>query len=230
MQQLELSWQRVWSALRAAPAPGLFDRLLASYCEAHRRYHTLQHLRECLAALEPMLMQAEHPGEAEVALWFHDAAYDPRRQDNEHQSALWAGRELAAAGLPAGVQERVFSLVMATRHAAHPATRDECLVVDADLCILGASPQRFAEYEAQVRAEYAWVPQLQFLRARKAILQGFLAHPAIYATAYCRQRHEAQARRNLAQAVRELARAGGDNISGASTDSGDDPGHLRGGK
>ena len=46
---------------------------------------------------------------------------------------------------------------MATRHAALPAGGDEQLLVDIDLAILGASAARFAEYERQIRAEYAFV-------------------------------------------------------------------------
>jgi predicted metal-dependent HD superfamily phosphohydrolase len=33
------------------------------------------------------------------------------------------------------------------------------LLVDMDLAIQGAPPQRFADYEAQVQREYAWAPK-----------------------------------------------------------------------
>jgi len=47
---------------------------------------------------------------------------------------------------------------MATAHHDEPEGRDATLVVDIDLAILGTDPARFAEYEQQVRAEYAEVP------------------------------------------------------------------------
>jgi predicted metal-dependent HD superfamily phosphohydrolase len=197
MQLLQHSWQRAWSALNAAPAPGLFERLVDSYSEPHRCYHTLQHLSECIQGLQPALGLAEHAGEVEVALWFHDAIYELKRHDNEQQSAFWAQRELVAAGLEAPACERVYQLVMATQHAALPTSPDERLLVDIDLSILGAAPARFAEYEAQVRAEYAWVPGWLFRRKRKAILRAFLDRQAIYATEHFRLRYEAQARQNL---------------------------------
>ena len=65
------------------------ERLLARYAEPHRRYHSQQHLHECLVHLRPALHLTEHPGEVEIALWFHDAIYELKAQDNEAQSAQW---------------------------------------------------------------------------------------------------------------------------------------------
>lgn len=202
MHALANSWSRTWQAL-GTPAPaGLMEQLLARYAEPHRRYHSQQHLHECLAHLVPALHLAEHPGEIEIALWFHDAIYELKAQDNEAQSAQWAARELAAAGLAPEACERVVALVMATRHAALPPSGDAQLLVDVDLAILGAAPERFAEYERQIREEYAWVPGWIFRRKRRAVLRQFLERDPIYGTAHFRERLEAAARRNLAQAVR----------------------------
>lgn len=111
---------------------------------------------------------------------------------------------LLAAGADAAVQGRVERLIMATKHdAAEPAADapDQQLLVDIDLAILGAAPERFAEYGRQVRAEYGWVPGLVYRTKRKAVLKSFLARPRLYGTAHFRERYEAQARRNLAAAV-----------------------------
>ena len=40
---------------------------MTAWAEPQRRYHTIQHLRECLALLEPALDLALHPGEAVAA-------------------------------------------------------------------------------------------------------------------------------------------------------------------
>ena len=201
---LQRSWRRAWSEVGAnGSGEALRLRLADAWREPQRRYHTLQHLAECLAHLEPVRQLAGAPAEVELALWFHDAVYDVRGHDNEARSAAWTRDELLAAGL-ADAAGRVHDLVMATRHAALPETADEALLVDIDLAILGASEERFAQYEAQVRAEYAWVDDAVFRSRRRDVLTGFLARPTIYATAHFRALLEAAARTNLERSIARL--------------------------
>lgn len=195
----QAAWARAWADLGAAgDGADLRDALLTAYAESHRRYHTRQHLGECLAALDTVRHLARHPGEVAIALWFHDAVYDLQAHDNEQRSADRATAALQAAGVSAEAVDRVVALILATRHTGVPATPDEQLLVDIDLGILGAAPARFAEYERQIREEYAFVPEAIFRSARRGILQGFLARPALYGTAHFRDRLEARARANLA--------------------------------
>jgi len=202
---LEGSWRRAWRYLGAGSADAaLLQRLLEAWREPQRRYHTLQHLAECIAAFAPARDLAHEPGEVELALWFHDAVYDVRRHDNEARSADWARDALVAAGVRADAAERVHGLVMATRHAAPAGTPDAMLLVDVDLSILGAPAARFAQYEAQVRDEYAWVDEATFRQRRREVLTGFLARPTIYATDPFRTRLEAAARANLERSIRQL--------------------------
>jgi predicted metal-dependent HD superfamily phosphohydrolase len=175
------------------PDQPLLEQLIKAYSGSERRYHTLTHLEECFAGFDEIADLAEHPDDVELAIWFHDAIYDPRRSDNERRSADWAQ---ASTG-----NSRIHALVMATRHEAIPRTRDEKVLVDVDLWILGAPEKRFDEYERQVRAEYRWVPGPIYRRKRREILEGFLARPAIYGTGRFVERYEAQARANLARAL-----------------------------
>ena len=205
MNDLETAWGAAWRDLRLpAPADDTLASLQAHWAQAHRKYHTLQHLRECLALFDEHRALAERPGEVALAVWFHDAVYDTSRHDNEAVSADWARRVLALAGAAPEVGERVHALVMATRHSQAPATPDERLLVDIDLAILGAAPGRFAEYERQIRDEYGFVPEALFRAKRGEILRGFLARPALFATPALSARFEAAARANLAAAVTEL--------------------------
>lgn len=199
------AWQKAWAALGAGGSgEALHDALLTCYAELHRAYHTQQHLGECLVLLDEVHGLAERAAEIEVALWFHDAIYDVHRHDNEALCADWARTALLDAGAPADVAGRVAALVLATRHSVAAATGDEQLLVDIDLAILGAAPARFAEYEAQIRTEYAHVPEAIFNAKRGAILAGFLARPVLYGTPALRARFEAVARANLQAALSGL--------------------------
>lgn len=199
---LDASWHRLWHGLSAA-GDGDAQRLdlLARHAEPWRHYHSQQHLRECIAAFEPVASQAVRPAEVEAALWFHDAVYELQGGDNEARSAALARQVLSAAGVAPAALDRIERLVLATRHDAVPADADERLLVDVDLAILGADEPRFAEYERQIRAEYAFVPQPVFDRKRGEILRAFLDRPALYATAHFRQALEARARMNLRRAI-----------------------------
>lgn len=199
---LRHSWSQAWRALGiAAPDPALFDTLLARYSEPHRHYHTLQHLGECLDLLDAHAAEAQRPAEVALALWFHDAIYDVHGHDNEAASADWAGAALRAHRLADEVAQRVHALVMATQHSAVPEGRDAELLIDIDLSILGADAQRFAEYERQIRAEYAHVPPAEFEPRRREILGRLGARQPLYRTAAIRDAREAQARINLDRAA-----------------------------
>jgi predicted metal-dependent HD superfamily phosphohydrolase len=198
-------WKRMWEALGAAPADeALLQDLVARYSEPHRRYHTMQHIRECFGKLQELRALAREPQEIELALWFHDAIYDTRRHDNEEKSAQWARATVLEAGLPTRVGDRVYELVMVTRHNAVPTDMDQQVLVDVDLSILGASPERFDEYGRQVREEYSWVPGPLFRRERRKILEEFLKRRSLFQTAPFVAAYEARARDNLKRSLEKL--------------------------
>lgn len=199
----ERSWRGAWRALGGGGDGGTVrDALLAAYRGPQRSYHTLQHLRECIERFATCRDLAIRPGEVEIALWFHDAVYDVRRHDNERRSADWACAALAGAGVADDAVARVEALVMATAHsAAAPVGADQELLVDIDLAILAADATRFAEYERQIRREYAHVADAEFRTRRRAILAALLARDPIYRTPRLRAELEARARANLTLAI-----------------------------
>lgn len=198
-------WGDLWVELGLAARMELHAELRHRYSESRRAYHTLHHVSECLQLLTQTRELAQRPAEIELAIWFHDAIYDPRKTDNEAQSAAWARRELKRAKADAQLQQCIVDLVMVTQHDGVPATADEELMSDIDLAILGAGASRFDEYEQQVRAEYKHVPTLAFRPGRRKILTAFLDRPKIYMTGWFSERYEAQARRNLQRSLVRLA-------------------------
>lgn len=202
----QAAWQAAWRALAPrAPHPSLLQQLVLRYSEAHRHYHTLQHLDACLRHLDRQHTLAQRPDEVALALWFHDAVYDIGAADNEQRSADWARSALLGQGSAADLAQRVFALVMVTRHDQPPQTPDQQLLLDVDLAILGAPAAVFDEYERQIVREYQAVPTAAFRSNRRRILQGFLDRPQIYHTTAFHDAREAQARENLGRSIQALA-------------------------
>jgi len=199
-------WRECFHALGlTAPPDQEFAVLSARYTEVHRAYHTLQHIEECFHAFEGARGLAQSPGAVGIALFYHDAIYDTHAHDNEEKSAELACQMLARMGAEPSLLQSMTDLILVTRHAALPQTLDEQLVVDIDLSILGATQERFDEYERQVRQEYSWVDDAIFRSVRGRILQEFLARRDIYSTTSFRDRLEQPARENLKRSIAALA-------------------------
>ena len=197
-------WGVLWREVSVIDGEPIFLDLVARYAEPHRAYHTLEHISECLTHLDMVRHSLARPLEVELALWFHDAIYDPRRGDNEEQSALLAKRQLRAAGVDDHVAARVADLIRLTNHAQDGLTGDAAVLGDIDLAILGAEPGRFARYDAAIRQEYDWVPDPVYRVERGRVLAGFLARPRIYHIPFFFAQLEKPARANLTTALQQL--------------------------
>ena len=185
-------------------------QLVRAYKAPDRHYHNLRHI-EALLGLARQHADALSDSEAvEAAIWFHDAVYDTRRNDNESKSAELATEQLGGAT----VDDRIgfiATMIRATADHRLPdfatavAARDCALFLDMDLSILGSTPDDFSAYEAAVRREYAWVPEPLWVEGRRKVLESFLARPVIYASPQFQASHEAIARSNLARSLAILA-------------------------
>lgn len=178
----------------------LRDRLLTAYADPARGYHDTRHLAEVCARVDEIAGDGRTAFDRVavlLAVWFHDGVYDGE-PGAEHRSAEWAEQELPRLGVEAATVAEVARLVRLTE-THRPADDDTsgCVLSDADLAILGAPAERYAEYVAAVRAEYAHVPDDAFREGRSAILRDLLAKPHLFHTAYARERWEAAARLNV---------------------------------
>ena len=203
-------FQRAWRMVGATgDAAEAFEGLRVRHAAPSRHYHTMAHVLETIAALRASGGSLANPAEAELALWYHDAVYDPARNDNEEASAELATHELRRAGVKEPVVERISAMILDTRHSAPATTADGALVADADLATLGAAEDVFDAYNAAIRQEYAFVPEPVYRAARAEVLRKFLDRPAVYQTRVFRRTHETGARTNLARALARL-QAGAD--------------------
>ncbi len=183
--------------LGGADPTAIYDQLISAYAESSRAYHTLQHLEECLELLLLCPLNAEQRRLLELALCFHDAVYDAQAKDNEEQSAAWAEKPLSRLGLTVEAIAIICRLILVTK--THQAENElEAWMVDIDLAILGATPERYRQYELQIRQEYAWASDEVYATGRRALLQSFAGRDRLYQTAFFLKRFEERAGLNLA--------------------------------
>lgn len=185
------------------------DRLVAAYDDPRRGYHDLRHLTEVFARLDEL--SDELSDAVLLAVWFHDAVYESGTSagdGNEERSAVLAERELATVDAPPMLVDEVARLVRLTEHhRPRPEDLNGRLLCDADLAILAADGDRYADYVAGVRSEYADVPGEVFRAGRLTVLQGLLDKEHLFESARARELWEARARANLTAEVTALSAA-----------------------
>ena len=201
------------AALPTAP-PALWRELVARYSEEQRHYHDVSHLE---ALDRHFAAVADGPGwsqprEVALAVLFHDAVYDCGASDNEQRSALLA-REGVSLHFPDQDIDsgRVEQLILWTaRHgriaAGELGEDDDALhFLDADMAILGSSPQDYRRYESQVKQEYCrTLAAPLFKLGRKRFLKRLLKSERIFLSAFFQDRLEAKARANIQAALGDL--------------------------
>jgi predicted metal-dependent HD superfamily phosphohydrolase len=186
--------------------PAMWEDVRASYDTPGRAYHTFDHVLEVMDRWRDVERDVgwERPLETSVAVLYHDAVYVPGRHDNEADSARRM-REVVARLHPDVDCARVEELILLTaRHGKlTPADVDAeaARFLDCDMAILGAAPERFAEYERQIAIEYSALPPELYAAGRRRFLDGVLASPRIFLSDYFHQRLDGAARKNLRPAL-----------------------------
>jgi len=197
-------WLKLMNSMGLPPCEECFDSLVVAYSERNRHYHTAQHIEAMLRHFDLTADLAEHSNEVELAIWFHDAIYKPFSSSNEKDSAEWAKEFLADNNYDENVIDRVYKLIMATQHEGVVGHRDEKLIVDIDLTILGTPKHVYDEFERNVRKEYRWVPSFIYRNKRKQLLKSFLAQDSIYHLEYFKDKFEDTARENINRVINAL--------------------------
>jgi predicted metal-dependent HD superfamily phosphohydrolase len=183
-----------------------FDDLVDRYAEPHRHYHTLEHVAAVLRCTESLDGVARDPQAVRMAAWYHDVVYDPASGDNEARSAVLAAAHLTSLSVPSElVREAARLIELTATHHPDVGDRNGAVLVDCDLSILAAAPDRYDRYVEGIRAEYGHVDAETFRKGRAALLEDFLAGPYIFHTHSFRAEREARARSNLERELADLA-------------------------
>jgi predicted metal-dependent HD superfamily phosphohydrolase len=132
--------------------------------------------------------------EIAMALWFHDAVYNPHKNDNELKSVQMFV-DLTQHLLDSQIVDNVSRMIQSTsEHKGYDYPSS--IVNDIDLAILGSSDTDFDQYEKQIREEYNFVSDEDFFRGRGAILRRLL-DAGIYQTPLFKGLFMASAEKNL---------------------------------
>ncbi len=180
-----------------------FDAIAERYAEPHRAYHNLRHISAMFDLLAERPFTVERPALLTLAIWYHDAVYDPRASNNEEASAALFSEFADRNSLPRETVEWVCALIVATKHHS-PDTNDQSVLVDLDIAILGASAAEFDAYDSAIRREYSHVPDVAYRDGRIRVLRSFLDRPQIFNTSVM-QSFEQPARANIARATERLS-------------------------
>jgi predicted metal-dependent HD superfamily phosphohydrolase len=194
------------TAAGGSPQPSVISDLLGRWAEPHRSYHTLDHLAVTLDVADAWSAYADDIDLVRLALFYHDAIYDPRASDNEARSADLSTADLARCSVPRPARDEVHRLVRLTAgHTVDPSDRNGSLMADADLAVLAWDWPSYRAYATAIRAEYAHVPDDLFRAGRTHVLQGLLALPTLYRIEPLRTQWEAKARANLKRELADLS-------------------------
>ncbi|KAG9049293.1 hypothetical protein FS837_010713 [Tulasnella sp. UAMH 9824] len=186
------------------------ERIVASYTEGHRYYHTLGHLEAMWANLEIGREADWWSSDQEVvlklAILFHDIIYDPRAKDNEEKSNELFVTFAQDANLTSSITHAVSQSILATiKHRLPDAPYTPCLpfFLDLDLEVLSRRRSSYEEYAKAIRQEYVHVPEPDFRVGRTAVLQN-LGAGDIYFTDICKGLWTQKAKENMAWEIAEL--------------------------
>jgi predicted metal-dependent HD superfamily phosphohydrolase len=177
-----------------------FEEICNAYAGPGRFYHTLDHVLAVLGTVESLASYAKDLNAVKLAAWLHDVIYDSKASDNEERSSEFAEWLCQQLSIPGGHQ--VAALIRKTKTHEADDDVDAQVLLDADLAILGASATEYQAYAEKIRREYAWVPEPEYRKGRRQVLERFLTRPRIY---HLLSNLEEPARRNLAAEIARLA-------------------------
>jgi len=202
-EHFELAWEGLHGR---GNAHQIFEDILQRMSADWRGYHDLTHLVQMLKGLRTYPEKVTNRAEMIYAILTHDWIGKPGEVNAELRSAYDAALELANAGVPTQVIDRVHDLIMVTDHKREPKDHDQKLMVDLDLSIFAANDEKFALYEAGIWKEWSPIAARATYTERRAkfLKENFLDKEFIYHTEHYRKHFEARARMNLARLISVL--------------------------
>jgi len=190
-------WQRNLQSAAEDNSADIHAKLIQAYDEPGRFYHTLHHIQCCLGLFEDAKHVAQHADALALAIWFHDAIYEPGANDNEQRSADWFIEQTDGV-FEQSLRDRVYAHIMATLHAGDVfENEDTRLMVDIDLASFGMPWPIFLRDSENVRKELPYLSDAEFYPKQCAFSRSLLDKERFFQSDYFYQHYESQARENI---------------------------------
>lgn len=207
--ELRVAWQR--HVGQGTVADETFAALIARHRAPGRHYHGERHVQWVVRHVLDLVERTDVTDLDAVvaAAFFHDAVYEPDRDDNEVRSAELADTTLSKLGWDADRRRRVVAMIVATEHLSGPAPTDSrvddtsidaetAVLLAADLAVLAADPGAYSDYARAIRREYAHLDDDAWRVGRHRVISGLLDRATIFPPELDLDAWERRARANLA--------------------------------
>lgn len=143
----------------------LLKLLTYQYTQKHRHYHTLEHIAHMFE------IARKHDVELSetqcIAIWWHDAVYDPSSHTNEEDSIDMLGYAIDILKYD---YNEIARIIFDTK-THQPRSEQSAIVCDLDMMILAASPEEYFEYTKKIRKEFSNYTNEQYLEGRLKFLK-----------------------------------------------------------
>jgi len=207
MENLQKIWIDLTQKFDVSPQTSLqiWTAIQTAHQNPKRFYHNLTHIKQLCELIVLYEKKIQNVPILLFTAFFHDFIYltDNIKPENEKKSAEQARLFLSQMKLKNDFIQTITNYILATQHHLPSQDKDLQYFLDMDLAILGASPNAYAQYAQQIRAEYAHVPLFLYKNGRKKVLQKLLDRPLIFSL--LTESLEAQARKNLAWEIATLS-------------------------
>ena len=164
--------------------------LMQRWNAPNRQLHNVRRLMNTLTHIDEIASSAHDPDILRVAAWYYGAFLNKALEIKlgGFQANFAATRcidhahnRLTNLGVADEVVARIDELIaFVTRHRAPRSDFDAQVLVAADLAGLACSPQDYKKIRTALRAELSELDDLQFVKARLALVKKLLSYETIY--------------------------------------------------
>lgn len=141
-----------------------------------------------------------------LAIWYHDIIYKSTKKDNEEKSAFFSENRLKSIDFNKKRLEIIKKLIISTKkhQLILIENKDNDILLDLDLSILGSNWKTYQQYIKNIRKEYKIYPNFMYNPTRKKVLKHFLNRENLYFTERFQNQFENQARKNIEKEIQLL--------------------------